>query len=85
LFQTRGDVKVTLLFEDGTTTINTVAVAGTSRVTVSIRDAFPAAAGRRFGALVESVGATPIPLVVERAMYSNGNAAGTNVLGTRLP
>ena len=49
---------------------------------------FPEAAGRRFGAVVESLGATPAQIVVERAMYSNAGgvvwAAGTNALATKL-
>jgi hypothetical protein len=40
------------------------------------------------GALVESLGASPAPIVVERAMYTNAGgriwAAGTNALATRL-
>ena len=39
--------------------------------------------------MVESLGATPAQIVVERAMYSNANgvvwAAGTNALATKLP
>ena len=50
--------------------------------------AFPAGTHRRFGALVESVGATPAQIVVERPMYWDANgvrwAAGTNAMGTRL-
>ena len=53
---------------------------------VWVRYDFPAAAGRRFAALVESVGGTAINLVVERAMYRNSGgttwAAGTNALGS---
>jgi hypothetical protein len=45
--------------------------------------------GRRFGALVESLGASPAPIVVERAMYRSVGgvlwSGGTNALGTRLP
>ena len=52
------------------------------------RAAFPQRPDRRFGAIVESVGATPAQIVVERAMYSNAGgvmwAAGTNALATRL-
>ena len=84
-----GDVKVTLLFEDGTMAERTFAVAGNSRFNVDPRSEFGAAADRRFGALVESVGATPAQLVVERAMYWDAAgqrwAAGTAALGTRLP
>jgi len=40
--------------------------------------------GRRFGAVIESTGNMPAQIVVERAMYSSGFAAGTNALATRL-
>ena len=82
-------VKVTLLFEDGSPAVaRTFAVGGNSRFNVSIRDEFPAAVGRRFGGIVESLGAGAAPLVVERAMYSTQGAtmwaAGSNTLATRL-
>ena len=83
-----GDVRVTLLFEDGTTSARTFPVNATSRFNVSVEAEFPTAIGRRFGAVIESLGATPVELVVERAIYSNAAgvtwAAGTNTLGTRL-
>lgn len=84
-----GTVKVTLYFEDGTSVERTFAVAASSRFNVEVSSAYHAAQGRRFGAIVESVGATPVPLVVERAMYWSAQgqnwAAGTNALATRLP
>ena len=44
--------------------------------------------GTRFSAVVESLGATPAQIVVERAMYWNAGgviwAAGSNLLATRL-
>ena len=50
---------------------------------------FPETIGKRFGMLVESIGATPAQIVVERAMYSDSGgvnwAAGTNALATKLP
>jgi hypothetical protein len=86
---TAGDVRVTLLFENGLTTQRTFTVGATSRFNVAVGAEFPAAAGQRFGAVIESLGPTPIQLIVERAMYSNAGgvvwAAGTNALGTRLP
>ena len=43
---------------------------------------------RWFGALVQSLGGSPAPLVVERSVYTAVNGvpfvAGTNNLGTRL-
>ncbi len=82
-------VKVTLLFEDGAPVqTRTFAVVAGSRFGVSVRDEFPGAVGKRFGAVIESLGETPTPIVVERAMYADAGAdtwsAGTNVLATRL-
>jgi hypothetical protein len=49
---------------------------------------FPTSANRRYGAVVESLGATPAQIVVERAQYWDANgvswAAGTNALATKL-
>jgi hypothetical protein len=88
-------VKVTLLFEDGSTIHKTIAVSARSRFTVDVRAEFAAALNTRFGALIESQGSTPAQLVVERSMYWNAVgqqgraraefwAAGTNALATRL-
>ena len=82
-------VKVTLLFADGTPALaRTFTVVANSRFGVSVRDEFPVAVGKRFGALIESTGESPPPIVVERAMYADAAgetwAAGTNVLATRL-
>jgi hypothetical protein len=82
-------VKVTLLFEDGSPAAGrTFEVAPNSRFNVSVRDEFPGTTGKRFAGLIESLGATPAAIVVERAMYANHGAetwaAGTNALATRL-
>jgi hypothetical protein len=83
-----GEARVTLLFEDGTNVARTFALGETSRFNVDVGAEFPQAAGRRFGAIVESLGGNPAEIVVERAMYSNAGgvtwAAGTNALATRL-
>ena len=84
-----GLARVTLSFEDdGSRVVREYAVPARSRVNVPIRDDFPQAMGRRFATLVESQGAVPAQLVVERAMYSDSGrerwAAGTNALGTPL-
>lgn len=85
---TAGTVRVTLRFEDGTSAEKTFGVAARSRFNVWVKAEFPVSVGKRFGAIVESLGATPAQLVVERAMYSNASgavwAAGTNALATRL-
>lgn len=84
-----GLVQITLLFEDGRTIARNFPIAGHGRLTAAIGEAFPEAAGRRFGALVQSAGPTPLDLVVERAGYSDALgvrwAAGTVVLATPLP
>jgi hypothetical protein len=84
-----GQVRVTLFFEDGTTAVRTFTVAASSRFNVGVASEFAEAANRRFGALIESLGPGPAPIVVERAMYSNSGglvwSAGTNALGARLP
>ncbi len=78
-----------LHFEDGTSAERTYALRARSRTNVSVSVDFPAAAGRRFGAVVESLGATPAQIVVERAMYTSPGGvtwtAGTNALATPLP
>jgi hypothetical protein len=83
-----GDVRVTLLFEDGTTAERIFQVQANSRTNVNVEVEFPAAANRRYGAVIESLGGTPPQTVVERAMYSNAGgvvwAAGTNALATKL-
>ena len=83
-----GNATTTLYFDDGTSLARTYALNGSSRLNVPVKDDFPLAVGRRFGAIVESGGPTPLPLVVERAMYSNAGgivwAAGTAALASRV-
>jgi hypothetical protein len=84
-----GSAAVTLHFEDGTTATRTYALAPQSRTNVAVGPDFGAPVdGKRFGAVVESIGEDPAQIVVERAMYSNaagvGWAAGTNAVATRL-
>ena len=83
-----GTVQVTIVYEDGGTSVLTRPIKANSRTNVAVGVDVPAAANRRFGAVVESVGANPVQIVVERAMYNNAGgvtwAAGSNNLGTRL-
>jgi hypothetical protein len=83
-----GMVAVTLLFEDGTTRVRGYDVPARSRFNVNVANEFPSATGKRFGAVVQSLGTTPAQIVVERAMYSNAGgvnwAAGSNALATKL-
>ena len=79
---------MTLYFEDGGTATKSVALPPLSRVNVQVTVDFPQAAGKRFAAIVESVGNNPADLVVERAMYSNSGgvvwSAGTNAVATKI-
>jgi hypothetical protein len=83
-----GDVRVTLLFEDGTTVAREFRVAGRSRFNVDVGYAFPEARDRRFGAVVEGLGDAPPALVVECATYWDAEgvhwAAGTDALAMPL-
>jgi len=85
----QGSARVTLFFEDGTTTQRTFGVVARSRFTVDVAAQFPPAAGRRFGALVESLGTTPAQLVVEQATYASADgvtwSSGANALATPMP
>jgi hypothetical protein len=83
------NIRVTIFIEGGGTDVRTYTVAPQSRFNVDVGGRFGAAvANRRMGALVESLGASPAPIVVERAMYTNAGgrvwAAGTNALATRI-
>ena len=82
-------IRVTVFVEGGASDARTFTVAARSRFNVDVATVFGAAvADSRMGVLVESLGTTPQPIVVERAMYTNAGgriwAAGTNALGTRL-
>jgi len=85
---TAADVDVTLIFGNGSTAVKTYQIPGNSRFNVQVPVEFPASQERRFGAIVESRGATPARLVVERSIYSDASgvvfAAGSNAVATRL-
>ena len=84
----QGVATVRLHFEDGTTAVKEFNLAALSRINVIASIDFPQSAGKLFSVVVESTGPNPVDIVVERAMYSNGNgatwAAGTNAVGTKL-
>jgi hypothetical protein len=85
---TAGQARVSIYFEDGTSAQSTVDLLASSRTNVSIAETFPGANNRRFAIVVDSLGASPAQLVVERAMYSNAGgvawSAGTAAVATRL-
>jgi uncharacterized repeat protein (TIGR01451 family) len=85
-----GQVRATILFEDGSAPLQKTypALAPNSRFNIVPYSDFPESRGKRFGMIVESIGGQPIQIVVERAMYSDAQgvnwAAGTNALATKL-
>jgi hypothetical protein len=83
-----GEARVTLLFEDGTSARRTFTLPPNSRTNVAVSAEFPEASDTRFGAIVESLGASPAQLVVERAMYTSADgvqwSAGTSAVATKL-
>jgi hypothetical protein len=86
-----GDVAVTLAFEGAPMAAETRVfhIEATSRLDVDIGAAFPEARGRRASALIESRGASPLALVVERATYWSVGArfwsAGATAPAVPLP
>ena len=85
---TAGEARVTLIYEDSSMSMRTYPLDPNSRFNVEILSEFPEARGRRFGALVESLGSPAAQIVVERAMYSSTGGvvwnAGTDAYATRL-
>jgi hypothetical protein len=82
-------VRVTLLFDDGGASVSKeYDVLPHSRFNVVVRDEFPSALNRGFGAVVESLAPALAPIVVERAMYNDAGGvdwrAGSDALGTPL-
>ena len=72
----------------------TDALLPNGRLTIDLGVAFPGVVGEHVGVIVESMGqssagaVTPMPIVVERAMYSDAGgvfwSAGSNLVATRL-
>jgi hypothetical protein len=84
-----GQAKVTVMLESGAPVSKLVTLPANSRTNVDIGYTFPELRNARFGVVIESLGTTPAPLVVERAIYTDAGgvswAAGTNALATKLP
>ena len=62
------ELKATFVREDGTGVVVTRTVSAQSRATI-LTSNIPALSHRRFAAFIESVNATPLPFVAERATY----------------
>jgi uncharacterized repeat protein (TIGR01451 family) len=85
---TAGRVKVTVVLDDGSGQSQELPIAGTARMTLEIATQFPFAANHTFSVIAESIGATPVPIVVEGSRYASPGGqlwgAGAAALGTRL-
>ncbi len=85
---TDGTARVRVIFEGGGEAEVLVNLPANSRTNLDVGADVAGAEGLRFGVLVESLGSTPAPLVVERATYWDAAgqrwAAGTNAAATRL-
>jgi hypothetical protein len=83
-----GTAHVTVVFENGATLSKDIPLPGNSRTSLDMAGEFPETKAHRFSTIVESTGATPAPIVVERAMYSSPGGqfwgAGDNLLATKL-
>jgi len=86
---TPGQIRVTVLFDDGRTPVTrSFGVLPSSRFNLPIAHYFPEARNGGFGVLVESVGIDPAWLIVEVAAYADGGrswSAGTAAAGLALP
>lgn len=86
---TPGQIRVTVLFEDGRTPVTrSFGMLPSSRFNLPIAYYFPEARNATFGVLVESVGIDPAWLAVEVATYADGGwswSAGTAAAGLALP
>ena len=93
---TSDSLRVTLVRDAGPPIerIYTDALTPNSRLTIDLSSAFPDILDERVGVILESMGqtsggaVTPMPIVVERAMYSDANgvfwSTGSNLVATRL-
>jgi hypothetical protein len=77
-----------MYLEDGPAIVQEISLPAQSRVSVPLSQFAPGLRDQRFSVVVESLGASPAPIVVERAMYDSPGgvtwAAGTAVVATRL-
>jgi hypothetical protein len=85
---TPGSARVWVWLENGVGIAHEFSLPAQSRTNVPTSPLSPLLAGQRFSVLVESLGASPVPIVVERATYDSPGgvtwAAGTAVVATRL-
>jgi hypothetical protein len=83
-----GTIRVTAVLDDGTTRVKDLPIAATARMTLDVAAEFPDALNRSFSVIVESIGSSPVPLVVEGSRYASPLGqlwgAGGAALATKL-
>jgi hypothetical protein len=84
-----GMLKVTALFSDGTAPIEKLyAIGPNQRFTIRGRQHFPEVVGKGYSFVIESIGATPVDVVVDHSTYFNIDgrfwAAGTTSPGSKV-
>jgi hypothetical protein len=81
-------IRVRVLAEDDARVERSFAMPASARVNINIRDYFPEMVGKKFGVVVESVGAALAQIATEASVYLSVDgvtwAAGSNAVATRL-
>jgi len=84
-----GLLKVTAVFDDGTLPVaRTFAIGPNKRFTIRGRDRFPEVVGKGYSFIIESIGASPVDVVVDHSTYFNVDgrfwAMGTTSPGSKI-
>ena len=83
-----GRAAVTVRFANGRELVREIELLPSARVTVPIGATFPQTLGQTYSVVVESLGASPVPLTVECARYWSGGgrfwSAGVSALATPM-
>ena len=84
-----GLLKVTAVFDDGTAPVErTFAIGPNQRFTIRGRERFPEVVGKGYSFIIESIGATPVDIVVDHSTYFNVDgrfwAMGTTSPGSKI-
>ena len=83
-----GRAAVTVRFANGRELVREIELLPSARVTVPIGAMFPQTLGQSYSVVVESLGASPVPLTVECARYWSGGgrfwSAGVSALATPM-
>ena len=67
-----GQLKVTAVFDDGTAPVaRTFGIGPNQRFTIRGRERFPEVVGKGYSFIIESIGATPVDIVVDHSTYYN--------------